>query len=457
MSAPTVAAAVPEIDPVAADDACYYVLDGAYRGPVTGAELDALHAAGTLPDGAQVRAPGTPGWVSYAEFRARRAATPPAPRGQAVPAPDPVEAAAGSGPRHTCTACRKDWPESLMLMDARRWLCRPCYYGMAMGAKREREKHRRDWWKWLRENWKKTITFGLVVSVIAFLAWHYRRHLPFSFFDDDRAAEPWAKLPPERWPQLVFTNRAEFHRHSALRGQAVFFARRGDRAIVGATAAHLLTADAGVVPDMAPSELETSLRTWWAFPPGAPERAVTLAGLYGPPAALRGYDMLFLTVTPGANVGTLTPLGLGAREARGGEKVFVVAPALPADPKTTAARQAVFPGWTFVKPGRAKAAGGNGAPPKDNLLLDVRVDPPIVPRDLSGAPVVNERGHLVGIVKGWGDPVDATGRVNTVVAQGAAAFREILEPQEKPGQATKPGVKGAAAQMEQTMKKLLEK
>ena len=437
---------------------CYYVLDGAYHGPVSEAELDALHADGRLRGDAQVRTEHHAAWLPYREWHARRerpAMTPPpgapaaAERDNAAKDAD----ADAAGPRHTCVTCRKEWPESLMLMDARRWLCRHCFYGQAMSAKRKHEKVRRNWWKWLREHWKGASVLLLTLATAAFLAWHYRRELPFDFFDGDDPAEPWARLPPAQWPQLAFTNRADFHRHSSLRGHGIFFARRGDGTVVAATAAHLITADAGVVPDMAPSELETNLRVWWAYPPASPDRAVVIAGLYGSPAALRGFDMLFLRVAPDANTAAVTPLRPARRELRGGEKIFVVAPAAPADPKVSGARQVVFPGRVNVKGG-----GGPKGGAKDTTLLDVNMDPPILPKDLDGSPVVDERGHLVGIVKGTGDPQDAAGHVNTVVAQGTAAFRELLEPKDpKTGPATKGDPHATAAELDRKMQDLLKK
>lgn len=432
------------------DTDCFYVLNGAFHGPVSESELDSLHATGTLRDTTQVRTGRDPSWRPYVEWRAAREIS-------AIPSSASLgtgknggsdDTGEENGPRHTCVACRKDWPESLMLVNNRRWLCRSCFYQQAMNARRKPEKVRRDWWKWLRERWRSAVTLLVVLGVTGFLAWHYRRELPFDFFDEEEPAEAWVKLPPTQWPQLVLTNRADFRGHSPLRGSSVFFVRRGDGTVVAATAAHLLTADAGVVPDMAPSELETALRGWWAYPPGAPEQAVALTGLDGSPATLRGFDMMFLRAGAGADKNVAVPLRLARREARGGQKVFVLG---PVSDTRKGPRQNVFPGYVHVKNGGGKKNVGDGT------LLDVHVDPIVTPTNLGGAPVIDERGHLVGLVKGWGDPVDAAGRVNTVVAQGSAAFRELLEPKEKKGVEAKAAANSAAAQaMERQMKKLLE-
>lgn len=199
------------------------------------------------------------------------------------------------------------------------------------------------------------------------------------------AVEPWVRKPTSEWPQIVLTNEAVFDGHTPLRGSSAFLIRTQGNRILAATAKHLLGAGGGVEPPVSTKELSEVLRSWRVHPRTMPETAVDLGALSGSGEDLPGCDWLLLTVKRSSDRLPAYPLRPRSQPVRVGEKVYLIGCPY-SEPN---AKQNVYVGKVTERK-------------HDRFRYDL--DPPVRLNGFSGAPIVDRRGNVVGIMTGWFEP-----------------------------------------------------
>jgi hypothetical protein len=192
-------------------------------------------------------------------------------------------------------------------------------------------------------------------------------------------AADWARLPTDKWPQLVLTNDASFAGHSALHGASAFLVRMPDGEVLVGTAKHLIKEPGGVNPPVALTDLDQVLTHWKVFPRTMDDRGVEAKGVAERVNGEAQHDWLLLHLA-NASASNLpaTPLIPRAEPVKVGEKVFLIG--VPYSDKTSA--QNVYKGVVTARP-------------KANYFT-YDFDPPVRIPGFSGAPIVDANGLLVG-------------------------------------------------------------
>ncbi|WP_437726699.1 S1 family peptidase [Sorangium sp. So ce861] len=192
-------------------------------------------------------------------------------------------------------------------------------------------------------------------------------------------AEPWASRPPREWPQLVLTNLAEFHGHTPLQGASAFLLKTQDDRTLIATAKHLLGRNGGVDPEISIPALDSAIRSWRLFPRTLPDQVAEAAKVAADGLDDPRLDWLVLTLKDIAKPLPATPLPLRPRPVDVGEQVYLVG--CPYAEATC--KQNVYAGKVTARSGH-------------RFRYDI--DPPVDLRGFSGAPVVDQAGHVVGVM-----------------------------------------------------------
>ncbi len=192
-------------------------------------------------------------------------------------------------------------------------------------------------------------------------------------------AEAWASLPPNRWPQLVLTNRATFRGHSDLTGASAFLVRmpRGGPVLVG-TAKHLIGPAGGVEPPVGLAAFNADLLGWDVYPRTRETQAIAAGRLAMTINRERGHDWLLLSLADGPAALPSVPLTPRYAPAAVGERVFLVG--VPYD--DPAAAQHVYAGTVTARPLRG--------------YFTYTFTPPVHIAGFSGAPIVDAHGLLLG-------------------------------------------------------------
>lgn len=189
-------------------------------------------------------------------------------------------------------------------------------------------------------------------------------------------AEPW--VDQLTWPQFLLTNEAHFAGRTSLEGAASFLlqTRQG---VVLATAAHLTGEPGGVLPPLTRRELVDAerfgqaLERWWAFPRTRPRERVAGLGLAAPSVHR---DWLLLKAGPVPS--SLRVLQLADEVPRVGSRVFLV-------------------GCEYAERDCVQAVRVGQVTAMEDGLLRYSVVPPMDPRGFSGGPLLDARGHVVGV------------------------------------------------------------
>ena len=202
---------------------------------------------------------------------------------------------------------------------------------------------------------------------------------------DHRVAETWISKPKAEWPQIVLTNEAEFDGHSSLQGASSFLIKTDDDRVLAATAAHLIGTAGGVEPEIPIYQLTSKIRSWKMFPRTVPDDSVEVNSLGVQGLDNENLDWLILSIK---NTDPLPayPLKLRKEPVRVGETVFLIGcPYIERDCK-----QNLYTG-TITE----RAYG-------DRFRYDI--EPPVDIRGFSGAPIIDEKGYVVGVMTVWFDP-----------------------------------------------------
>jgi hypothetical protein len=198
--------------------------------------------------------------------------------------------------------------------------------------------------------------------------------------------ESWMSKPPGDWPQFVLTNDAAFNGHTPLKGASSFLIRAGDGRILAATARHLIGSAGGVEPQVSLDEFNAAIQTWKMFPRTAHRAFIEIEALAVDGPRQRNCDWLLLKLkTPPIKL-PAQPLRIRAEPVHVGEKVYLIGvPYSEPDRKQNA----------YV--GKVTERSWTG----DRFRYDL--DPPVELRGFSGAPIIDENGHLVGVMTVWFD------------------------------------------------------
>ena len=226
---------------------------------------------------------------------------------------------------------------------------------------------------------------------------------------DHSTPESWAAQPPHLWPQIVLTNQASFHFHSPLEGASCCLLQTDDGRIVAATAKQLLGEAGGVTPEIAPAQLNGALEAWRMYPRTRPSEAVAISGLAAPGLDRPGRDLLFLRVFTSPAGLPAQPLRIRAAPVRPGETVYLLA-------------------CPFSQQDRSQNVYSGQITKCDENTFTFSMNPPLEIAGLSGAPVIDAKGHALGIMTG-GYVSTAGGPANAVVAESLSTLRGVLESQ----------------------------
>ena len=190
--------------------------------------------------------------------------------------------------------------------------------------------------------------------------------------------------PAADWPQLVLTNDAEFKGHTPLNGASSFLLRASDGRVLAATARHLIGSEGGVEPEVSLDQFNAALQCWRMFPRTAQETFVEIEGLAVDGPRQRNCDWLLLKLKTPPTKLPAQPLRIRAEPVQVGEKVYLIGvPYSEPDRK-----QNVYAG---------KVTGRRWF--SDRFRYDL--DPPVDLHGFSGAPIIDEKGHLVGVMTVW--------------------------------------------------------
>jgi ribosomal protein L7/L12 len=198
--------------------------------------------------------------------------------------------------------------------------------------------------------------------------------------------------PPETWmtankswPQIVLTNEASFRGHSPLHGASSFLVSSRNGRIFAATAKHLIGENGGVEPEVSLDELDSVLQQWRMFPRTRPTESIDIEAL-----GLRGLesprcDWLVLKLKQGGKKLPSQPLHFRRDPVTVGERVYLLGCPYAEEYCT----QNVYRGKVTARV-------------NDRFRYDL--NPPVELRGFSGAPIVDEKGLLVGVMTVWFEP-----------------------------------------------------
>ena len=192
-------------------------------------------------------------------------------------------------------------------------------------------------------------------------------------------AEPWMKTPNKNWPQILLTNKALFKGHSDL-GCASGFLIKTATGVLACTAKHVIEEAGGCTnPPIDAKNLNKVLMSWKMFPRAVVKDTVTLERLLNPGTSR---DILLFTVkSANKKVFALSP---SLEEPVADQKLFMIG----CEYRDKACNQRVYQGrFLHLNEGQWVMTG-----PKSVDLTG-----------FSGAPVLNEKGHVIGLVSAGGD------------------------------------------------------
>jgi hypothetical protein len=196
--------------------------------------------------------------------------------------------------------------------------------------------------------------------------------------------ESWMSKPPGGWPQIVLTNDAAFNGHTPLQGASSFLVRASGDRILAATARHLIGSEGGVEPEVTLNQFDSALQSWKMFPRTVEEAFVQIEALAMNGPTQKDCDWLILRLkNPPAKL-PAQPLRIRAEPVQVGEKVYLIGvPYSEPDRKQN------------VYVGKVTGRMWFG----DRFRYDL--DPPVDLHGFSGAPIIDEKGYLVGVMTVW--------------------------------------------------------
>ena len=386
---------------------------------------------GKVTDAAMVWTSGMNQWQTFAEMRAAEEAAATAAARRAAQKQAEEEAAAKIE-RQDCAECGKSWPVAFMVTAKNRALCRPCDARLGAFARLEAERKAAQKSDYLSAKFLLWFSVGAAtLSTIGYFGFHYlkaRWEAP-----PTQAPEKWVELAPREWPQIVLPGETLVHgaAQAARTVNNFLLVDEHSRIVgIGFTRAFATPAFPGgrpAAPDEVRRQLRATLASWsMGVGAGKTPRAV-FTQLHGGSAGDPKSEAVMLDAAPPLTPYSplpAAPLRVRALPFQKDMKIFVVG-TLPIHPGE---KQSVYTG---------KLHGTLDA----QRSLDLEMDAPINPDALVGSPVLDEGGHLTGVVNGTFDTPDKNGQINTLSAESLMVFAGPLAP---PTGAPKPGGSPAA-------------
>jgi hypothetical protein len=196
----------------------------------------------------------------------------------------------------------------------------------------------------------------------------------------------WSRESPASWPQLVLTNEAVFHGHSPLEGASAFLVRAMDGRTLAATARHLIGEAGGVEPAIPPQNLGSATQSWKLYPRTQPENFVEIDPTRIAEAVVGEFDWLILPIKRSANQLPSEPLVARKLRVKIGERIYLIGCPYSEDE----CKQNVYAGIVTER----------GY--EDRFRYDLET--PVDLHGFSGAPIIDQNGHVVGVTTIWFEP-----------------------------------------------------
>ncbi len=385
---------------------------------------------GKVSDATMLWTPGMDAWQSYAELRAADDAAAGAIARRAARARDDAEKVV-LVTKHDCPKCGKSWPESLMAKVGKGWICRPCQARLTAEAKKQAELAA------LKQH--SVINPKLVVALVLLCAalylpvvWGVAWFKEYLHAPPTEPAEKWAGLPWNQWPLLVAPAEVRLYRWSQpVRIANSFLLRDARQRAVAVGASNVfqgLAVQARVVePNAAPGKPLSPgrLRAWLAetvvgWDVGAAPPRLTFTKLRSAPVDFAASEVLLLGNEPAVEPTGLQPLHVRTLPMEKDQPVFVVGGPLPEPVEPTTS-----PSSPKEKQAIRRAVLHEIFNHQKTLDLEMRV--PVDPVAMTGALVLDDGGHLMGVVNGTLDPSDKKGGCRSLSAESVVAFAGALE------------------------------
>lgn len=200
--------------------------------------------------------------------------------------------------------------------------------------------------------------------------------------DEPEPYGSWMKLPTAEWPKLALVNQIDYvDEHHPVAGCA--FLLEVEEEVLAATAKHVLTYFKS--PAMDSVDFEGTLKRWKMFPKDLPSEIVVVDTLLNvdPKESLKGIpcgkDWLLFTV--GRRSEKIQPLRIRTTPLEKGEPVYVV-------------------GWRYTERNCPQIVheGVYVRAEEDAVVITVKKLIDNTVPGLSGAPVIDARGYLVGLM-----------------------------------------------------------
>jgi len=199
--------------------------------------------------------------------------------------------------------------------------------------------------------------------------------------DSAKKPEPWVSKNSTTWPQIVLTNEGTFRGHTSMDGASSFLIKANDGRIFAVTAKHLLGEDGGVEPRIVPSDFNNVLKSWRLSPRTKPKSFIEVEKLVAFNES-QHEDWLLFSVKQTKDL-PAQPLRVREAAVEHDETVYL----LGVPYKDTTSSQKVYKG---------RVTSYNIPLPFFRFDFSPSVDL----SGFSGAPVIDEKGHLVGILTG---------------------------------------------------------
>lgn len=198
---------------------------------------------------------------------------------------------------------------------------------------------------------------------------------------------PWVDKPFSDWPQLLLTNEAYFEDSRSLYGASAFLIKNRSGKVFAATARHLIGPAGGVEPAIGAGDLDKVLKSWvLAIRNTDFSNRVNVTG--AAPIGLDDPNLDWLILQIADQVGRLpaTPLEMRDTPVKVGETVYLLG--VPYSDKTST--QNLYKGKVTER------ADGN--------RFSYSIRPAANIRGFSGAPILDTKGFLVGVMSLWFEP-----------------------------------------------------
>ena len=229
-----------------------------------------------------------------------------------------------------------------------------------------------------------TIFMGISCFALAIVGCDQATPVPVN---DNRHPVPWIGNDKSEWPQVLLTNYAEFDGHTRLEGASSFLVKNENGVVLAITARHLLCEHGGVRPTVSVSRINEVLKGWVLFPRDNPDQfvrlgGVTLSHLSHADASWDEIDFVVLDLAEEPPQ-QFEPLPIRKSPIQIGERVYLF-------------------GVPYDEPGGQNVYSGT-VTERQGTRFRYNISPAANIRGFSGAPIIDSKGYVVGLMTVWFD------------------------------------------------------